>query len=53
MVEDGVPAYSSYLDEIWTNRMVFGEYGIESEEFTLSQDESATFSAVWKVPTTQ
>ena len=53
MVEDGVPAYSSYLDEIWTNRMVFREYGIESEEFTLSQDESTTFSAVWKVPTTQ
>ena len=53
MVEDGVPAYSSYLDEIWANRMVFREYGIESEEFTLSQDESATFSAVWKVPTTQ
>ncbi len=53
MVEDGVPAYSSYLDEIWTNRMVFREYGIESEEFTLTQDESTTFSAVWKVPTTQ
>ena len=53
MVEDGVPAYSSYLDEIWTNRMVFREYGIESEEFTLSQDESTTFNAVWKVPTTQ
>ena len=53
MVEDGVPAYSSYLDEIWTNRMIFREYGIESEEFTLSQDESSTFNAVWKVPTTQ
>ena len=53
MVEDGVPAYSSQLDEIWNNRMVFREYGIESEVFTLAQDESATFSAVWKVPTTQ
>ena len=53
MVEDGVPAYSSYLDEIWNNRMVFREYGIESEVFTLAQDESTTFSAVWKVPTTQ
>ena len=53
MVEDGVPAYSSYLDEIWTNRMVFREYGIESEVFTLAQDESTTFNAVWKVPTTQ
>ena len=36
-----------------TNRMVFREYGTESEVFTLAQDESATFSAVWKVPTTQ
>ena len=53
MVEDGVPAYSSQLDAIWNNRMVFREYGIESEVFTLAQDESATFSAVWKVPTTQ
>jgi len=53
MVEDGVPAYSSQLDEIWNNRMVFREYGIESEVFTLAQDESTTFSAVWKVPTTQ
>ena len=53
MVEDGVPAYSSQLDAIWNNRMVFREYGIESEVFTLTQDESATFSAVWKVPTTQ
>jgi len=33
--------------------MVFREYGINDEEFTLSEDESATFSAVWKVPTTQ
>ncbi|MFL2939591.1 MAG: hypothetical protein ACJZ37_01550 [Candidatus Poseidoniales archaeon] len=53
MVEDGVPAYSSQLEEIWNNRMVFREYGIESEVFTLAQDESTTFSAVWKVPTTQ
>ena len=53
MVEDGVPAYSSQLDALWNNRMVFREYGIESEVFTLAQDESATFSAVWKVPTTQ
>ncbi len=53
MVEDGVPAYSSYLDEIWTNRMVFREYGINDEEFTLAEGESTTLSAVWKVPTTQ
>jgi len=53
MVEDGVPAYSSYLDEIWNNRMVFREYGIEDEEFTLEEGESTEFSAVWKVPTTQ
>ena len=53
MVEDGVPAYSSYLDTVWNNRMVFREYGIEDEEFTLEEGESTTYSAVWKVPTTQ
>jgi len=54
MVEDGVPAYSSYLDAVWNNRMVFREYAIEGEEFTLEEgDEPAEFSAVWKVPTTQ
>ncbi len=53
MVEDGVPAYSSYLDEIWTNRMVFREYAIEDEEFSLEEGESTQYSAVWKVPTTQ
>ena len=53
MVEDGVPAYSSYLDEIWNNRMVFREYAIEDEEFTMEEGESTEFSAVWKVPTTQ
>ena len=53
MVEDGVPAYSSYLDAVWNNRMVFREYAIEDEEFTLEEGESAEFSAVWKVPTTQ
>ena len=53
MVEDGVPAYSSYLDEVWNNRMVFREYGINDEQFTLAEGESTTVSAVWKVPTTQ
>ena len=53
MVEDGVPAYSSYLDEIWNNRMVFREYAINDEEFTLEEGEATQFSAVWKVPTTQ
>ena len=53
MVEDGVPAYSSYLDSVWNNRMVFREYAIEDEEFTLEEGDAATFSAVWKVPTTQ
>ena len=53
MVEDGIPAYSSFLDSIWNNRMVFREYAIEDEEFTLEEGESMTSSAVWKVPTTQ
>ena len=53
MVEDGIPAYSSFLDSIWNNRMVFREYAIEDEEFTLEEGDAATFSAVWKVPTTQ
>ena len=53
MVEDGVPAYSSYLDAIWNNRMVFREYAIDDEEFTLEEGESMSTSAVWKVPTTQ
>jgi len=53
MVEDGVPAYSSYLDTVWNNRMVFREYAIEDEEFTLEEGDSTSFSAVWKVPTTQ
>ena len=53
MVEDGVPAYSSYLDAIWNNRMIFREYAIDDEEFTLEEGESMSTSAVWKVPTTQ
>jgi hypothetical protein len=33
--------------------MIFREYAIEDEEFTLEEGESMTSSAVWKVPTTQ
>ena len=53
MVEDSVPAYSSYLDAIWNNRMVFREYAIDDEEFTLAEGGYATFSTVWELPTTQ
>jgi len=53
MVEDGVPAYSSYLDAVWNNRMVFREYGIQDESIQLAKGETTTISAVWEVPTTQ
>jgi hypothetical protein len=53
MVEDGVPAYSSFLDSIWNNRMIFREYAFEPEEFTLEEGETMSSSGVWKVPTTQ
>ena len=53
MVEHGVTAYSSYLDTEWRNSMVFREYAIQDEQFTLTKGESTTYSAVWKVPTTQ
>jgi hypothetical protein len=53
MVEDGVAAYSSFLDSIWNNRMIFREYAFEPEEFTLEEGGTMSSSGVWKVPTTQ
>ena len=53
IVEDEVLAYSSYLDEQVNNRMVFREYAIEKEEFTLGVGQSTTYTVVWEIPITQ